>query len=166
MDLGREHMCQRLQEEQPAGPGWRCDLGDEPALLWRCFLACEIRGVELTEVQYAFLESMTPSPQRVQYPESSYVAEFSGSQMGVLSVTQETFGDVWRHFWLLYWVESATWYAVSQECCQPMHRTAPTTQNHLAPNVPGAEAQKPCLQPSIRPAAIGRVLDPLPPPAS
>lgn len=58
MDLGREHMCQRLQEEQPAGPGWRCDLGDEPELLWRC----EIRGVELIGLQYAFLESMTLSP--------------------------------------------------------------------------------------------------------
>lgn len=52
-----------IAERQPAGPGWRCDLGDEPALLGRCFLACEIRGVELTGRQYAFLESMTPSPQ-------------------------------------------------------------------------------------------------------
>lgn len=71
-----QRVCQRLQDGQPAGPGWCCDLGHEPESL----------------VRSAFLESVNQSTWGIQCPESSYAAEFPGSPMGSLRATQEVFG--------------------------------------------------------------------------
>lgn len=50
---------------------------------------------------------------------------------------QGTFGNIWRYFWLLHWVETRN--AGEQPI---MHRTVPTTKHYHIENVNSAKAEK------------------------
>lgn len=59
--------------------------------------------------------------------------------------------SAWRHSVVITGVEGASglWHVAVRDAAKPpaMHRTAPTTENCVVPNVTGAEAEKPCTRP-------------------
>lgn len=61
--------------------------------------------------------------------------------LGNCAPSQETFGNVWGHFWLCYWHLVGRDQNIAKHCT--MHRVAPATKNHLAPKVNSGKIEKP-----------------------